>query len=197
MSRGFTLHDAVLARSALRSRSEEAVYAEDKCLAFNLRRGLSFVEPIGGCEGVLQRSNSEPARKSKQSSHLLKRGSWRMFPSGFFFLCCGGGRRPSRWQGSIFIESGRGGRLSKGPEGSAQGPGGYCGEEGGGTIIFREPKFPLSASARCLVAQCSATPATVPATPPCSATPFQTQISVRHLPGMGGGRCNTKIFRGL
>ena len=38
-----------------------------------------------------------------------------------------------------------------------------------------------------LVAQCSATPATVPATPPCSATPFQTQISVRHLPGMGGG----------
>ena len=48
-----------------------------------------------------------------------------------------------------------------------------------------------------LVAQCSATPATVPATPPCSATPFQTQISVRHLPGMGGGgRCDTKIFRG-
>ena len=48
-----------------------------------------------------------------------------------------------------------------------------------------------------LVAQCSATPATVPATPPCSATPFQTQISVRHLPGMGGGeRCNTKMFRG-
>ena len=40
---------------------------------------------------------------------------------------------------------------------------------------------------RGLVAQCSATPATVPATPPCSATPFQTQISVRHLPGMEGG----------
>ena len=37
-----------------------------------------------------------------------------------------------------------------------------------------------------LVAQCSATPATVAATPPCSATPFQTQISVRHLPGQGG-----------
>ena len=47
-----------------------------------------------------------------------------------------------------------------------------------------------------LVAQCSATPATVAATPPCSATPFQTQISVRQLPGTGGGRCDTKIFRG-
>ena len=47
-----------------------------------------------------------------------------------------------------------------------------------------------------LVAQCSATPATVAATPPCSATPFQTQISVRHLPARGGGRCDTKIFRG-
>ena len=48
-----------------------------------------------------------------------------------------------------------------------------------------------------LVAQCSATPATVAATPPCSATPFQTQISVRHLPAHGGGgRCDTKIFRG-
>ena len=42
--------------------------------------------------------------------------------------------------------------------------------------------------AEALVAQCSATPATVPATPPCSATPFQTQISVRHLPGMGALR---------
>ena len=37
---------------------------------------------------------------------------------------------------------------------------------------------------RALVAQCSATPATVAATPRCSATPFQTQISGRHLPGM-------------
>ena len=46
-----------------------------------------------------------------------------------------------------------------------------------------------------LVAQCSATPATVAATPPWSATPFQTQISVRHLRGQGG-RCDTKIFRG-
>ena len=49
---------------------------------------------------------------------------------------------------------------------------------------------------RSLVAQCSATPATVAATPPCSATPFQTQISVRHLPGQGGGQGgDTKIFR--
>ena len=47
-----------------------------------------------------------------------------------------------------------------------------------------------------LVAQCSATPATVAATPPCRATPFQTQISVRHLRGQGGGRCDPKIFRG-
>ena len=47
-----------------------------------------------------------------------------------------------------------------------------------------------------LVAQCSATPATVAAIHLCSATPFQTQISVRHLPARGGGRCDTKIFRG-
>ena len=54
-----------------------------------------------------------------------------------------------------------------------------------------------SFEAEALVAQCSATPATVAATPPCSATPFQTQISVRHLQGKGGGgRCDTKIFRG-
>ena len=45
-----------------------------------------------------------------------------------------------------------------------------------------------------LVAQCSATPATVPAKPPCSATPFQTQISVRHLPGMGGGKVRHQNF---
>ena len=47
-----------------------------------------------------------------------------------------------------------------------------------------------------LVAQCSATPATVAATPPCSTTPFQTQISVRHLRGQRGGRCDTKNFWG-
>ena len=45
-----------------------------------------------------------------------------------------------------------------------------------------------------LVAQCSATPATVAATPPCSATPFQTQILVRHLPGQGGGQGATPKF---
>ena len=49
---------------------------------------------------------------------------------------------------------------------------------------------------RILVAQCSATPATVATTPPCSATPFQTQISVRHLPGMGGGEGATPKFLG-
>ena len=45
-----------------------------------------------------------------------------------------------------------------------------------------------------LVAQCSATPATVAATPPCSVTPFQTRISVRHLPGMGGGKVRHQNF---
>ena len=44
-----------------------------------------------------------------------------------------------------------------------------------------------------LVAQCSVTPATVAATPPCSATPFQTQISVRHLPARGGGGATPKF----
>ena len=48
-----------------------------------------------------------------------------------------------------------------------------------------------------LVAQCSATPATVAATPPCSATPFQTQISVRHLPAQGGGGATPKFFGGV
>ena len=51
-----------------------------------------------------------------------------------------------------------------------------------------------SSKALTLVAQCSATPATVAATPPCSATPFQTQISVRHLPGMGGGKVRHQNF---
>ena len=45
-----------------------------------------------------------------------------------------------------------------------------------------------------LVAQCSATPATVAATPPCSVTPFQTQISVRHLPAQGGGEVRHQNF---
>ena len=48
-----------------------------------------------------------------------------------------------------------------------------------------------------LVAQCSATPATVAATPPCSATPFQTQISVRHLPAHGGGGATPKYLGGV
>ena len=48
-----------------------------------------------------------------------------------------------------------------------------------------------------LVAQCSATPATVAATPPCSATPFQTQLSVRHLPAPGGGEVRHQDFEGV
>ena len=62
---------------------------------------------------------------------------------------------------------------------------------------FLENPFTAVSKITSLVAQCSATPATVAATPPCSATPFQTQISVRHLPGMGGERCDTKMFRGV
>ena len=41
-----------------------------------------------------------------------------------------------------------------------------------------------------LVAQCSATPASVAATPPCSATPFQRQLDVRHSWLLKGGRCD-------
>ena len=49
-----------------------------------------------------------------------------------------------------------------------------------------------------LVAQCSATPAIVAATPRCSATPFQTQISVRHLPAhRGGGGATPKFLGGV
>ena len=48
-----------------------------------------------------------------------------------------------------------------------------------------------------LVAQCSATPATVAATPPCSATPLQTQSSVRHLPAQGGGGATPKFLGGV
>ena len=49
-----------------------------------------------------------------------------------------------------------------------------------------------------LVAQRSATPATVAATPPCSATPFQTTKFRCDTSGDrgGGGRCDTKILRG-
>ena len=41
-----------------------------------------------------------------------------------------------------------------------------------------------------LVAQCSATPASVAATPPCSATPFQRQLDVRHSWPFKGDRCD-------
>ena len=43
---------------------------------------------------------------------------------------------------------------------------------------------------RSLVAQCSATPASVAATPPCSATPFQRQLDVRHSWPFKGDRCD-------
>ena len=41
-------------------------------------------------------------------------------------------------------------------------------------------KWPDSQNLVILVAQCSATPASVAATPPCSATPLQRQLDVRH-----------------
>ena len=41
-----------------------------------------------------------------------------------------------------------------------------------------------------LVAQCSATPASVAATPPCSATPLQRQLDVRHSCPFKGNRCD-------
>ena len=42
-----------------------------------------------------------------------------------------------------------------------------------------------------IVALCSATPATVVATPPCSATPFSDPNSGATPPGTGGARCDT------
>ena len=41
-----------------------------------------------------------------------------------------------------------------------------------------------------LDAQCSATPASVAATPPCSATPLQRQLDVRHSWQFKGDRCD-------
>lgn len=52
---GLVLHDAVLARSYFRGRSEEDIFSENTVLTRRLRRGLSFVEPAGGGEVVLAR----------------------------------------------------------------------------------------------------------------------------------------------
>ena len=46
-----------------------------------------------------------------------------------------------------------------------------------------------------IVAQCSATPASVAATPPCSATPFQRQLDVRHPWQLKADRCD-RVFWG-
>ena len=48
-----------------------------------------------------------------------------------------------------------------------------------------------------LVAQCSATPATVAATPPCSATTFQNLNFGATPPGTGGGEGATPKFLGV
>ena len=41
-----------------------------------------------------------------------------------------------------------------------------------------------------IVAQCSAKPASVAATPPCSATPLQRELDVRHPRQLQGDRCD-------
>ena len=46
-----------------------------------------------------------------------------------------------------------------------------------------------------IVAQCGATPASVAATPPCSATPFQRQLDVRHSWQLKDDRCD-RVFQG-
>ena len=52
-------------------------------------------------------------------------------------------------------------------------------------------------SLRVLFLVCRGPLGTVAATPTCSATPFQTQISVRHLPAQGrGGGATPKFFGG-
>ena len=47
-----------------------------------------------------------------------------------------------------------------------------------------------------IVAQCSATPASAAATPPCSATPFQRQLDVRHPWQLKGDRRDRVFFGG-
>ena len=47
-----------------------------------------------------------------------------------------------------------------------------------------------------IVAQYSATPASVAATPPCSATPFQRQLDVRPPWQLKGDSCDRAFFRG-
>ena len=50
------------------------------------------------------------------------------------------------------------------------------GGKGGGTVV-----------------QCSTTPSSVSATPPCSATRFQRQLDVRHPWQLKGDRCNRAL----
>ena len=75
--------------------------------------------------------------------------------------------------------------------------GGFVGMGGVGVVREKENHYESSAISCNLVAQCSATPATVAATPPCSATPFQTQISVRHLLAHRGGGVRHQNFLGV
>ena len=57
---------------------------------------------------------------------------------------------------------------------------GTVGEFGGGLNIFFRGRNVHQGAIRSIVPQCSATPATVAATPPCSATPFQRQLDMRY-----------------
>ena len=59
-------------------------------------------------------------------------------------------------------------------------------------LLLRQAQSPRTAN---LVAQCSATPASVAATPRCSATPLQRQLDVRHSWPFKGDRCD-RAFEG-
>ena len=51
LPKGALLHDVVMARSALQGRSEDVLFATDATLSRRLRRGLSFLEPLGRWTG--------------------------------------------------------------------------------------------------------------------------------------------------
>ena len=96
------------------------------------------------------------------------------------------------------MQGGEGARIRGGGAGEeGKAPGGCL--WGGGVVnyfFFSGPKFPLSKIHASLVAQCSATPATVPATPPCSATPFQTTKFRCDTSREWGGKGATPKFLG-
>ena len=56
-------------------------------------------------------------------------------------------------------------------------------------VLSALPALPIR-NPRLRLAQCSATPASVAATPPCSATPLQRQLDARHSWQFKGDRCD-------